>query len=347
MIAILMMVGVNFLMARLERPSASPEPLEITEALPALAPASGPEDLPFCEAEVLTPPPAESAAPRVTVLRNVKTIEMAAPAGVSVSPQDDVAAYEETAVPPPPVPSRIKKTPYSGKVSRIVLIIDDMGLTPARDKSVVAMPGAVTLAYLPYAPNVARQAEEARAKGHELLIHTPMEPMNGRLDMGPIALKEGMSEAAFKAVLREQVFPAFSGYIGINNHMGSRLTQDKQAMRWVMEELKARNLAFVDSVTIQTSVAARTAQEYGVPFAVREVFLDHDEREGAVHKQLAELERRARKEGYAVAIGHPKPHTIHALQQWIPGLKERGFELVPVSAVLEKPEPVTKTASTR
>ncbi|MCD8562606.1 MAG: divergent polysaccharide deacetylase family protein [Alphaproteobacteria bacterium] len=281
--------------------------------------------------------------PRVVVLRNVETPDTA-------PPQKTSFMYEEAAASAPPVIKKLPKakkpqSPQDGHGGKIALIIDDMGMTAGRDRAVVALSGPITLAYLPYAPDVAKQAQEAKAKGHELLIHTPMEPLNGRLDMGPIGLREGMSEAEFKAVLRDKVFPAFKGYIGINNHMGSRLTQDPKAMAWVMEELKSRGLAFVDSVTIPSSVAADIAQEEGVPFAMREVFLDHDESAKAVWKQLGEVERRARREGYVVAIGHPRPETIKALQKWVPELKERGFELVPVSHVLTTPHTEEARAS--
>lgn len=339
MVSILIMVAVNFTMAGLESKSQTPSRVSRTSAVNA-SPAAHPASV-LAESDV----PHQSPVPRVVVVRNVKTIEMAASAGpvmVSLPPERPVSLRAFSPVLPD------YKAPHKGPLARIALIIDDMGLTPDRDKAVVAFPAAVTLAYLPYATDVAVQARQAREQGHELLIHTPMEPMNGHLDMGPIALRAGMDEAEFKAVLREKVFPAFTGYVGINNHMGSRLTQDPVAMKWVMEELKSRGLAFVDSMTISTSIAARTAREAGLPVAERDVFLDHIEEESAVMKQLAVLEKEARANGYAVAIGHPKPHTIRALQAWIPGLKARGFELVPVSEVLEKPaDTSTKTASTR
>lgn len=315
------------------------------------------EKLRFFMVPPAPPPPVEEQSkieiapgkPRALVLRNVKTIDITEPLGMSVPKiEETIAAYEEHEPPPPPRPKARKTIQSDGRTGKVVIIIDDMGLTQSRDNTVVGMPGPLTLAYLPYAPGVAGQALEARAAGHELLVHTPMEPMNGRTDPGPIALTTGMDEATFKKVLREQVLPAFEGYVGINNHMGSRLTQDAQAMEWVMEEMKARDLVFVDSVTIKTSIAAAVAQAYEVPFAERDVFLDHHESRAAVEKSLAELERRAKDQGYAVGIGHPKPHTIAALKEWLPTLKERGLELVPVSSVLEKPwENETRTALKR
>lgn len=274
-------------------------------------------------------------APRVVVLRDTKTIDLTEPLGMSLPYEEPLPKEPVKKVTKPPLPKAVKT--YNGKTGRVVIIIDDMGMTHGRDAQVVAMQGPLTLAYLPYAPGVREAAAKARAAGHELLVHTPMEPMDGRLDMGSIALRTGMEEAAFKTILETQVLTAFEGYIGINNHMGSRLTQDRESMEWVMEVLKAKGLVFVDSITINTSIAAATAQSFGVPFAERDVFLDHFDTEVSVHKALAELERRAKEQGYAIAIGHPKAHTIAALQKWLPGIKERGLELVPVSKVLERP----------
>lgn len=274
-------------------------------------------------------------APRVVVLRDTKTIDLTEPLGMSLPYEEPLPEEPVVRKAKPRLPKAVKT--YSGKTGRVVIIIDDMGMTKGRDAAVVAMPGPLTLAYLPYAPGVREEARRAKAAGHELLVHTPMEPMDGHLDMGPIALRGGMGEEAFKEVLETKVLTAFEGYIGINNHMGSRLTQDPEAMEWVMEVLKAKGLIFVDSVTINSSIAAATAQSFKIPFAERDVFLDHFDTEASVHKVLAELERRAKEQGYAVAIGHPKPHTIAALKQWLPGMKERGLELVPVSKVLERP----------
>jgi hypothetical protein len=123
----------------------------------------------------------------------------------------------------------------------------------------------------------------------------------------------------------------------MNNHMGSRLTQDQAAMDALMVRLRRAGMLFVDSRTIGSSVAATTAARHGVPYAVRDVFLDHDESYEAVKASLAATEAVARRTGLAVAIGHPKDNTIRALAEWLPGLAARGFVLVPVSAVVVTP----------
>ena len=127
------------------------------------------------------------------------------------------------------------------------------------------------------------------------------------------------------------------GYHGINNHMGSRFTRDLAGMRVVMKELKARGLFFLDSVTSRDSVGAKTAQEAGVPFATRDIFIDHKDDTAFVHKQLAKVEAKARKHGVAIAIGHPRDITLRALKLWLTKVQAEGFELVGVSRVLHKP----------
>lgn len=222
----------------------------------------------------------------------------------------------------------------AGGAAKVVIIIDDMGLARSNTRAIMDLPAPLTLAFLPYADNLAEFTKPALEKGHELIIHVPMEPMGSGHSLGPAGLTTRLSEAEFKATLNTHIFPSFDGYVGINNHMGSKLTQNRQAMGWVMEELKSRGLYFVDSKTIGSSVAARVAMENGVPFAERDVFLDHYDTLDSVMKALGELERVAHRKGVGIAIGHPKNHTIEALRRWMPDMAKRGLELVPASAVL-------------
>lgn len=219
---------------------------------------------------------------------------------------------------------------------KVIIIIDDVGLSKKYSNSVVNLPAPLTLAYLPYAKNLPEQTKMARDNGHELLIHTPMEPM-GENDPGPMALLTSMSEADIKANMNK-IFTSFEGYVGINNHMGSRFTQDTEKMTIVMEMLKDRGLIFVDSKTSAKSVAADLAQKTGLYYAQRDVFLDHDPSLDAVKSSLERLEGKARKNGYAIAIGHPKKETVQALQEWIPTLQDKGLTLAPLSAVVKHDE---------
>lgn len=233
-------------------------------------------------------------------------------------------AWKKYAVSAPAVPAGM---------ARVVVIIDDLGMNHTQTQAVIDLPGPVTAAFLPYAPYVDTLAAAARDKGHELIIHMPMEPMDGKLDMGGIALSTGMEPAAFDRMLDEGLH-AFSGYVGMNNHMGSRLTQDQGAMDRLMTVLHDNGLLFVDSRTIGGSVAEESAREHGVPHAGRDVFLDDDESYENVVRMLARTEAIAKHSGLAIAIGHPKANTVRALREWLPTLASKGLVLVPVSAVV-------------
>ncbi len=226
---------------------------------------------------------------------------------------------------------------FPGPDARIVIIIDDMGMARQYTQDVIDLQAPLTLAFLPYAQHLSDFTLPAKAKGHELIIHVPMEPMDSSLSLGPAGLTTDLSAEELTRRLDENIFNAFEGYVGINNHMGSKLTQNVPAMRLVMGALKERGLFFVDSKTIGSSVAANIADEFGVPYAERDVFLDHDEGLAAVMRALGKLEETARRKGYAIAIGHPKKNTIAALRQWLPTLAERGLIMVPVSEVLSYP----------
>lgn len=216
----------------------------------------------------------------------------------------------------------------------VAIVIDDVGLDRARSKRVWELPGPMTMSFLPYAKDLPEQSRAARARGHELMLHMPMEP-NGRNDPGPGALMVSMSDAE----LRQRLLIAlesFSGYVGINNHMGSRFTAVKPDMELVMRQLKPRGLMFLDSRTSPQSVGDQTAQEMGVPSIVRHVFLDDDESIDAVRRKLAETEALARRQGFVVAIGHPHDATIQALAEWLSTVQGKGLALAPSTAILRK-----------
>lgn len=219
---------------------------------------------------------------------------------------------------------------------KVVIIIDDMGVD-RRSAEVIAIKEPLTLAFLPYARNLQAQTLKAKSNGHELMIHVPMQPESRTENPGPDVLTTDMTEEQVDAVL-EKAFNSFSGYVGINNHMGSRMTADGQRMAWVMEELQKRKLFFVDSMTSAKSMGWRKAQEYGLAYAKRDVFLDDATDMASVQASLRQLERAAYKNGVAIAIGHPKENTIAALKAWLPTLKDKGLTLVPVSQVLHRPQ---------
>ena len=217
----------------------------------------------------------------------------------------------------------------------IAVVLDDVGVARGHAELAIDMPAVITLSFMTYADGVAGMAARARAKGHELMLHVPMEPLDNEVDAGPHALKVGAPQAELLRSLAWGL-SRFPGYIGINNHMGSRFTQDERGMGIVLGELKRRNLLFLDSRTIGSTIGDRLAARMGVAHVMRDVFLDNEMDEAAVIKQLVEAEKIAASKGQAIAIGHPHPATLAAIRAWMPQAEARGFIIVPLSAVAKQ-----------
>jgi polysaccharide deacetylase 2 family uncharacterized protein YibQ len=309
--------AVLVLAVLLLRPSPPPE-----VAMP-LPPKAAPA--PVVAMVPLSPPPPPMPAPPPSP----QTATIVPPPGLEpqARPESNPAtepAWLRYAVPAPPAEGR----------PRIAIIIDDLGLDRRRTARAIGLQGAVTLSFLAYAEDLPLQTAAAREAGHELLVHVPMQPINRAIDMGPNGLKTSLSPAELERRLRWDL-ARFKGYVGINNHMGSRFTEDAAGMTTVLKELKARGLLFIDSRTIGNSVGSSVARRLGVPYARRDVFLDDVAKLPAVMARLAETEAVARRHGTAIAIGHPHDATLEALYQWLPTLAKKGIELVPVSAVVK------------
>ena len=218
---------------------------------------------------------------------------------------------------------------------RIAIIIDDLGNNRPLGRQAVELPGPLTYAVLPQRPYSADIAEWAHGRGKEVMLHLPMQTSDGR-DTGPGGLHLDMSREDFARGV-QQSLDAVPHVSGVNNHMGSLLTRDAQAMRWLMEDLRCGgDLYFVDSRTDVRTVARQSARDAGLPNAQRDVFLDNEQDASYVRQQLTGLIARARRHGSAIGIGHPHPQTLEVLAEVLPQLAAEGIELVPVSRLVEK-----------
>lgn len=220
---------------------------------------------------------------------------------------------------------------------RVAIVIDDLGLNRPNAWDTMRLPGPLTLAFMTYAERLPEMTEAARAHGHELMVHVPMLPEDPHTDPGPKVLDPQLDHEELIARL-DWDLSRFEGFVGINNHMGSAFTRDREGMRLVLQELKRRGLLFLDSRTIGDSVGDMLAADMGVPHAGRDIFLDNNPNPAAIRAQLAKLEAIAREHGSAIAIGHPYDSTIEVLSEWLPKLRERGFALVPISALAKTGE---------
>jgi len=212
---------------------------------------------------------------------------------------------------------------------RIALVIDDLGGDPASTRRALALPAAVTLAFLPYPPATPALAAMGARAGHEIIAHVPMQADKGAYP-GMEALEIVLTPEEITARL-ESALSRVPFAIGINNHMGSRFTSDATALAPVMRVLKARGLFFFDSKTTPDTKVAEAADRAGVPNAARDVFLDDVQTADAVTAELDRADRIARTTGLATVIGHPHAVTLAVLEGWVARNKAR---LIPLSEAL-------------
>lgn len=221
-------------------------------------------------------------------------------------------------------------------VARLALIVDDLGRSVAVVDRLAALGAPVTGAVLPFEPHTEEVARRLAAHGLEVLCHLPMEPSEPGVDPGPGALERAMGPESIRRATR-RALDAVPGALGANNHMGSAFSADPVSMRPVLEVIAARGLLWVDSRTGADSVGYRLAGALGVPSAERDLFLDSASDGAGIEERWRELLERARAEGAAVAIGHPHDSTLTFLARAVPAAAETGFELVPVSYLVDRP----------
>ena len=220
----------------------------------------------------------------------------------------------------------------SGEAPIIAVVIDNLGYSEGEFSRVMALGEGITLAFLPYTARVTEYAQRARAKGFEILVHMPMEPTHSSADPGPNALLTDIGDSELMRRLPHNL-SRLAGYVGINNHMGSKFSQNRRAMLLVLNELEARGLLYLDSVTVSSTIGACLAEASRMPYASRDVFLDNLAEQGFIEGQLRAVEKVARQTGRAVAIGHPYDKTLEVLRRWLPDARKRGFEFVPISTI--------------
>ena len=216
---------------------------------------------------------------------------------------------------------------------RIAIIIDDIGHSLVKGERVIALPAPVTLAVLPFTPYTAALAARARDAGKDVILHQPMQAMrSGRQERG--TMTQAMDSTLLRKALRTSL--ARVPYaIGVSNHTGSLLTTSPTSMAWLMAEVHAQGLFFLDSRTTNETVAEQSARAAGVPIISRDVFLDYVVEPEAIAHQFDRALRLAERRGFAVLIGHPHDATLSLLERELPSLASRGFQLVPVRALVD------------
>jgi polysaccharide deacetylase 2 family uncharacterized protein YibQ len=270
--------------------------------------------------------------------RDIPSMQVAALAkdetGIKVDDSEQICKLpKEEAVPKEKEKPAVKPkdTALVGKPV-IAIVIDDMGVSPKRTRDIISLKAPLTASFLTYASNIDRQVASAVKAGHEILVHVPMEARTSN-QVAPDVLTLDMSEKDLKERL-QGMLAKFKDARGINNHMGSRFTENKKHMGYIMEVLKERNMFFLDSKTSPRTVGKEVARKHNVEYVGRSVFLDNENNFEYIMGQLRRAEAVALKNGYAVAIGHPKSETYKALEAWIPSLEEKGIRLVHLSDIV-------------
>lgn len=215
--------------------------------------------------------------------------------------------------------------------AQVSIIIDDIGYRKS-DVQALYLPGNISYAILPHTPYGQALAQQAKAKKNDVILHIPMEAQNAK-KLGPGALTSKMNESAIRRSL-SNAFSEIPFALGINNHMGSKLTELYRPMAWTMQFLKERGLIFVDSMTTSASQAEDVAKSFGVPSLHRHIFLDNQLEHSYIQAQFNKLIRDAKQYKTVVAIAHPHPETVRSLIKLLPLLAKNNIELVSISTLL-------------
>ena len=214
----------------------------------------------------------------------------------------------------------------------ITIIIDDLGYRSQDDRKALELPGPIVYSILPHGPNARRVSQIAFEQGHEILLHQPMQAIDSTKQVGPGGLTVNMNKAEFVATV-ENNLRRVPNVIGLNNHMGSLLTSHPDHMQWLMEILKLNGYMFIDSMTSSESIAANVARENNLPCLTRDVFLDHVQTRENVREKFLQLVETAKRNGSALAIGHPHPETIEVLAEMLKDVEKHGVNLVGVKTL--------------
>jgi len=218
---------------------------------------------------------------------------------------------------------------------RVAIVIDDLGERRKIAMDFLNLNVPLSFSVFPFARHSREFAREATRRGRDVLLHLPLEPKGyPEQDPGKGGLLTTMGRKELVSQL-EKDLSAVPYVKGVNNHMGSKFTEDPELMRLVLEDVRRKGLFFLDSRTTAKSVGYSVARQLGLRTGRRNVFLDNEKDVERIKARISELIELSMKNGGAIGIGHPYPETLEAIRQSLPSIKENGVRLVPVSSLLE------------
>lgn len=252
----------------------------------------------------------------------------------SLFSDEDHAMKSEAVVQTEPLKRKIILNKIEVDTPLLAIVIDDMGINQKRTKDILSLKAPLTASFLTYGKNLNELADEAARAGHEIMIHAPMEP-KVTANLAPDTMKTDMDQQQIEQLF-QSMLDKFQGIkvSGINNHMGSKFTEDSEKLGYVLRMLKKQNMYFLDSKTTAKSKGQELAQEEEIDFVARDVFLDNLNDYDAIAKQLRQAEQIAKKKGFAVAICHPKSQTFRVLHDWLEKYDEKQIKLVHLSEIV-------------
>lgn len=221
----------------------------------------------------------------------------------------------------------------------LAIVIDDFGNDMEGTEEMLNLPIPLTVAVMPFLPTTEKDAKLAHAKGHEVIVHMPMEPKRGKKSwLGPGAITTDLSDAE----IRKRVESAIDNVphaAGMNHHMGSKVTEDERIMRIILEVCKEKNLYYLDSKTAEDSVIPKLAKELSVPFLENDLFFDHIYSEQHIYRQASKVAKNLLEHEQIIAIGHvgvTGDRVVSALKSYIPRYQKEA-ELVTLSQLITMP----------
>lgn len=224
------------------------------------------------------------------------------------------------------------------KVNKLAVIIDDFGNDQKGTQEILSLPVKITVAVMPFLPTSVKDAEAAHRQGHDVIIHMPMEPKQGRSSwLGPGAILSSLTDEEIRERMEEAI-DSVPYAVGINNHMGSKVTGDERVMSIVLDVCRERGLFFIDSKTNYHSVIGKLAAEKGMPSIANDIFLDDVHTVQHVSKQLLTAVQHAEERTSCIAIGHVGKYgirTAEALKGTIPKLQTK-VEFVGISDLVRE-----------
>jgi polysaccharide deacetylase 2 family uncharacterized protein YibQ len=248
------------------------------------------------------------------VMRPMTRSQIVRPPRFEIYPKNDISPRE-------PLPKAPQKAP--GKLPKIAIIIDDIGYDTTIAEKFLGLDAVLTFSILPYSPHDKSIARSVHSKGYDVMLHLPMEPDEyPSINPGPGVLLTSMSPDQLINQLDEDL-DAFPFIRGVNNHMGSKMTTLSPQLYQIFSVLKKKGLFFIDSRTTPNTVCKPSAELFKVPFAQKDVFIDHIPKPEFIRKQIHRLILIAISHGEAVGIAHPHAETYDILREMLPELEKK------------------------